>query len=63
MMYPWDSPGKDTGVGCHALLQRELILMIQDPGASKCRRWDLGLDTSIFWIDLGLSMVSNYLTV
>ena len=19
--YPWDSPGKNTGVGCHALLQ------------------------------------------
>ena len=22
LLYPWDSPGKDTGVGCHALLQR-----------------------------------------
>ena len=20
-LYPWDSPGKDTGVGCHFLLQ------------------------------------------
>ena len=50
-------------MGYHALLQRALILMIQDPGASKCRRWDLGRDTSIFWIDLGLPMVSNYLTV
>ena len=20
-LYPWDSPGKNTGVGCHALLQ------------------------------------------
>ena len=21
LLYPWDSPGKNTGVGCHALLQ------------------------------------------
>ena len=21
LLYPWDSPGKDTRVGCHALLQ------------------------------------------
>ena len=22
LLYPWDSPGKSTGVGCHCLLQR-----------------------------------------
>ena len=22
LLCPWDSPGKNTGVGCHALLQR-----------------------------------------
>ena len=22
LLYPWDSPGQKTGVGCHALLQR-----------------------------------------
>ena len=21
LLYPWDSPGKNTGVGCHTLLQ------------------------------------------
>ena len=21
LLYPWDSPGKETGVGCHSLLQ------------------------------------------
>ena len=21
LLHPWDSPGKNTGVGCHALLQ------------------------------------------
>ena len=28
LLYPWVSPGNNTGVGCHALLQRNL----QDPG-------------------------------
>ena len=23
--HPWDSPGLDTGVGCHALLQRNFL--------------------------------------
>ena len=23
LLRPWDSPGKNTGVGCHFLLQRE----------------------------------------
>ena len=29
LLCPWDSPGKDTGVGCHALLQG--IFPTQDP--------------------------------
>ena len=24
LLCPWDSPGKNTGVGCHALLQGDL---------------------------------------
>ena len=24
LLYPWDSPGKNTGVGCHFLLQEDL---------------------------------------
>ena len=24
LLCPWDSPGKNTGAGCHALLQRNL---------------------------------------
>ena len=28
LLCPWDSPGMNTGVGCHALLQRNLL----DPG-------------------------------
>ena len=28
LLCPWDSPGMNTGVGCHALLQGDLL----DPG-------------------------------
>ena len=24
LLYPWDFPGKNTGVGCHSLLQGDL---------------------------------------
>ena len=29
---PWDSPGKNTGVGCHCLLQRVLQLLFFEGG-------------------------------
>ena len=39
---PWDSPGKNTGVGCHFLLQG----MFLSPGANPCLlhllRWQVG---------------------
>ena len=28
---PWDSPGKNTGVGCHFLLQKETISKVKRP--------------------------------
>ena len=28
LLRPWDSPGKNTGVGCHFLLQGTLFLII-----------------------------------
>ena len=41
LLYPWDSPGKNTGVGCHVLLQcmkvkseseiAQLCLTLSDP--------------------------------
>lgn len=43
------------------LRQWGLILMIQDPKASKWKRWDLCPNVCIFWIDLDL--ISNHLTV
>ena len=27
LLYPWDSPGKNTGVGCHFLLQRNVLYL------------------------------------
>ena len=30
LLCPWDFPGKNTGVGCHSLLQG--IFLTQDPG-------------------------------
>ena len=29
LLCPWDSPGKNTGVGCHFLLQNEPVLFIK----------------------------------
>ena len=35
---PWTSPGKNTGVGCHALLQGILPTQGSNPGLQHCRR-------------------------
>ena len=33
LLSPWDSPGKNTGVGCHALLQGFLLTQRCEPGS------------------------------
>ena len=35
---PWDFPGKDTGVGCHFLLQGIFLPQGLNPGLLHCRR-------------------------
>ena len=35
---PWDSPGRNTGVGCHFLLQRIFPAQRSKPGLLHCRR-------------------------
>ena len=35
---PWDSPGKNTGVGCHFLLQWIFPTQESNPGLLHCRR-------------------------
>ena len=32
LLWPWNSPGKNTGVGCHALLQRISLTQGSNPG-------------------------------
>ena len=38
LLCPWDSPGKNTGVGCHALLQGILLTQGSNPGVLHCRQ-------------------------
>ena len=38
LLCPWDSPGKNTGVGCHVLLQGIFPTQGSNPGLSHCRR-------------------------
>ena len=37
LLCPWDSPGKNTGVGCHALLQGIFPIQQSNPGFLHCR--------------------------
>ena len=43
LLYPWDSPGKNTRVGCHALLQGIFLTQGSNAGLLHCRhiiyRW------------------------
>ena len=34
LLHPWDSPGKNTGVGCHFLLQRMKVKSESEVGQS-----------------------------
>ena len=38
LLCPWDSPDKDTGVGCHSLLQGIFPTQGSNPGHPHCRR-------------------------
>ena len=37
LLYPWDSPGKNTGVGFHALLQEIFSTQWSNPGFPHCK--------------------------
>ena len=43
LLYPWDFPGKSTGVGCHCLLHGEGLLDTMYPCNSEllCWMWTL----------------------
>ena len=38
LLCPWDSPGKNTRVGCHTLLQWIVLTQGSDPGLLHCRQ-------------------------
>ena len=38
----WDSPGKDTGVGCHALFQGIFLTQGSNPGLLRLKHWQVG---------------------
>ena len=38
LLRPWDSLGKNTGVGCHCLLQGIYLTQGSNPGLSHCRQ-------------------------
>ena len=38
LLYRWDSPGENTGVGCHYLLQGIFLTQGLNPGTPPCRR-------------------------
>ena len=38
LLCPWDSPGKNTGVGCHSLLQGIFPTQGSNPGLPHCRQ-------------------------
>ena len=38
LLRPWDSPGKDTGVGCHFLLEGIFLTQGSNPGLPHCRQ-------------------------
>ena len=38
LLHPWDFPGKNTGVGCHFLLQGSFLIQGSNPGLPHCRQ-------------------------
>ena len=38
ILYPWDSPSNNTGVGCHALFQGIIPAQESNPGVLHCRQ-------------------------
>ena len=52
LLYPWDFPGKDTGVGCHFFLQGIFPIQGSNPGLPHCRQTLYSLShQGSHWID------------
>ena len=73
--HPWDSPGKNTGVGCHFLLQgifstqgsnlglprcRQTLFLSEPPGKPySCIKKNEIISSSMTWIDLETVILSE----
>ena len=57
LLCPWDSPGKNTGVGCHALFQGIFPTQQLNGGLLNCRRilYQLSYQGSQWPLDLGVN--------
>ena len=42
LLCPWDSPGENTGVGCHALLQGIFLTQRSNPRLLRLLHWQAG---------------------
>ena len=42
LLCPWDSPGKNTGVGCHAVLQEVFLTQELNPHLLGVLHWQAG---------------------
>ena len=63
---PWDSPGKNTGVGCHFLLQYMKVkslsrvqLLATPRTAAYQAPWSMGFSTQEYWSGLPLPFPSH----
>ena len=53
LLCPWDFPGKDTGLGCHFLLQGIFPTQGSNPGLLHCRQ-------IVYWLSYKGSPFFNY---
>ena len=51
LLCTWNSPGKNTGVGCHSLLQGIFLTQGSNPGLMHCRQtlYSLSHNAQIYW--------------
>ena len=65
LLCPWDSPGKNTGVGCHAFLHGIFPTQRSNPGLPHCRQilYHLshqGNPRILEWVSYPFSRVSSW---
>ena len=53
LLFPWDFPGKDTGVGCHFLLQGIFLTEESNLGLLHCRQ-------TVYWLSYDRSLSQSF---